>query len=267
MMNPARTQRGVTLVELLVVLMILSLILTAAVKTWDVTLERGRYEQTRRKLDQFATVITGDPNYVVEGRRADFGYVGDNGVLPTSLADLVTEPPVTPPESSRWRGPYIRAAINESPDSYRRDAWGDTIVFNPDSMFVRSRGGGGLANPAKWITRTLGFRRDAVLYNRVAGRVVDARGTVPNADARSRLLVQLQFPRFGLPYVASDSVRGNGEFLFSDVPQGTHLLRVTYWTFDPPPAHADTALKDVVVVPGAGAQDVTVRMPVYWSSP
>ncbi|MBM3323264.1 prepilin-type N-terminal cleavage/methylation domain-containing protein, partial [candidate division WOR-3 bacterium] len=33
---------GMTLLELLVVLMVLSLILTAAVKAWDVTLERGR---------------------------------------------------------------------------------------------------------------------------------------------------------------------------------------------------------------------------------
>ena len=48
-------QRGVTLLELLVVLMILSIVLTAAVRTWDVTLERGRTETTARKLSQLVT--------------------------------------------------------------------------------------------------------------------------------------------------------------------------------------------------------------------
>ncbi|MEO0005797.1 MAG: prepilin-type N-terminal cleavage/methylation domain-containing protein, partial [candidate division WOR-3 bacterium] len=85
-------ERGVTLIELLVVLMLLSLILTAAIKTWDVTLQRGRFEQTRQKLDRLAKVITGDPNYVVDGVRADFGFVGDMGALPRTLADLVESP-------------------------------------------------------------------------------------------------------------------------------------------------------------------------------
>ncbi len=95
-----QSSKGVTLIELLVVLMILSLILTAAVRTWDVTLERGRFEQTRQKLDKLAKAIIGDPDYIVGGVRVDFGFVGDMGTLPRTLNDLVTSPSwVSPPES------------------------------------------------------------------------------------------------------------------------------------------------------------------------
>ena len=138
---------GVTLLELLVVLMILSIILTAAVKTWDVTLERGRAETTSRKLNQLVSVIVGDPDYIVAGRRADFGFVGDMGRLPDNLGELVVAPPASPPESSCWRGPYIRSTFNESSDGYRMDGWGDAIVYGRDSfasnesLFVRSTGG------------------------------------------------------------------------------------------------------------------------------
>jgi len=105
-----RQDRGVTLLELLVVLMILSIVLTAAVKTWDVTLERGRAQTTASKLTQLVNVIVGDPDYIVAGQRADFGFVGDMGRVPDSLSELVK----APAGSTTWRGPYIHSTFNQS---------------------------------------------------------------------------------------------------------------------------------------------------------
>jgi prepilin-type N-terminal cleavage/methylation domain-containing protein len=260
-------QSGVTLLELLVVLLILSLILTAAVKTWDVTLERGRYEQTRRKLDRIASAIVGDPDFVTEGRRTDFGYVGDMGNLPSTLADLVVKPVASPPESSRWRGPYMRSTFNESPESYKLDAWGDSIQYSRDSMLVRSFGGGGMADRTKWLTRYFGFTRAAVEQNDVDGRVLDARGYPPPDSELYKMDAVLEYPRFGLPYRATDSIEHNGTFQFAAVPQGTHLLRATCWMYDTIPPRQETTLKTIVVLPEVGAHDIEVRMNVEWGNP
>ncbi|MEO0080556.1 MAG: type II secretion system protein, partial [candidate division WOR-3 bacterium] len=258
--------RGVTLIELLVVLMILSLILTAAVKTWDVTLQRTRFEQTRQKLDALAKAIVGDPDNIVEGRRVDFGYVGDMGSLPRTLADLAVPPPVSPPESSRWRGPYLKGLFSQAPDAYRIDGWGDSIVYNKDSMFVRSYGGVGLMDPTKWITRSFGWTEREVLRDSVFGRVLDIRGMAPPDSLRPRISVKLEYPRAGKAYRDSVGVGPQGEFWFRDIPQGNHLLTVSYWSSIMPPV-CDTVLKYITVYPRIGAKDIEVRMGVDWSSP
>lgn len=264
-MQPRGAARGVTLVELLVVLMILSLILTAAIRTWDVALQRGRFEQTRQKLDRLAMAAVGNPDYIVAGQRADFGYVGDMGSLPSSLADLAVAPPITPPESSKWRGPYVRAAFAQSPDAYRIDAWGDSIVYSRDSMFVRSYGGAGLVDPARWITRSFGVSQRAALRNEVSGLVFDQRGRPPAVDSvRSRLAVILEYARNGR--TARDSVQPglDGAFQFLDIPQGIRLLRATYWTQIVPYPECETVVRSVVVMPGSGARGLEIRMNVDW---
>ncbi|MEO0070910.1 MAG: prepilin-type N-terminal cleavage/methylation domain-containing protein [candidate division WOR-3 bacterium] len=269
-----RRNAGVTLIELLVVLMILSLILTAAVKTWDVTLERGRFEQTRQKLDKIALAITGDPNYIVGGVRADFGFIGDMGVLPRSLTDLAVKPDwVSPPESSLWRGPYIKGTFAQSPEGYRIDAWGDTIIFHRDSLFLRSYGGGGLVNRSRWITRSLGYSVKDVLQNKVTGWVYDQFGNPPPDSllqkSEYRLVVELNYPRNGVIYRDDYTMTpgSNGRFEFQNVPQGVHRLIVRFWCFVPPPGSCDSVVKMVTVFPRAGAQDIEVRMNVNWANP
>lgn len=261
--------RGVTLLELLIVLMILSLILTAAVKTWDVTLERGRYETTRKRLDQLSTTITGDADFIVSGRRADFGFVGDVGRLPYTLSELVTAPPVSPPESSRWRGPYVRASFSESPETYRTDGWGDTIVYRPESVFVRSFGGRGLVDRTRWMTRDFGYTKSDLERNQVRGQVLDVRGQPPDAHADSIgiLSVILLRPFEGAP--RRDSVRvlsiDNGQFFFENIPQGNHVLVARYVRYVPPPPETTVTTADVTVYPRLGAPDVQVRLNIDWS--
>ncbi|MFO7675535.1 MAG: prepilin-type N-terminal cleavage/methylation domain-containing protein [bacterium] len=264
--------RGVTLLELLVVMMILSLILTAAVKTWDVTLERGRFETTRRKLNQLSSVIVGDPDYVVSGNRVDFGYVGDMGDLPETLDDLV-RPPIGVPDTGTWRGPYLRATFNEAPEGYRTDGWGDTIIYSRESLFVRSHGGRGLADRSRWLTRMFGYSHDQLLANVVSGRVLDVRGTPPDDTLwRTRpgyFRVWLRRPLRGL---LQDNVlefqarETNGQFTFLGIPQGNQAeLFVRYYVVGPPLDSVE-ARKTVVVYPGTGARDIQVRLNVDWSA-
>lgn len=262
--------RGVTLLELLIVLMILSLILTAAVKTWDVTLERGRYESTRKRLDQLSTAITGDPNYIVSGRRADFGFVGDMGRLPYSLSELVSEPPAAPPESSRWKGPYVRASFSESPETFRTDGWGETLAYRPDSAFLRSYGGRGFVDRTRWMTRELGFSKNDLERNTVTGQVVDVRGQPQDAHADSIGLLAVVLLRPFEGVTRRDSVQvtsiGNGQFYFENIPQGNHVLVARYVKYVPPPQETTITTTNVTVFPRLGAPDVRVRLNIDWST-
>lgn len=258
-----------TLLELLVVMMILSLILTAAVKTWDVTLERGRFETTRRKLDQLVNVIVGNPNYFVAGERADFGYVGDMGALPVTLRDLVTKPVAPPPESLHtWRGPYVRPTFGESPEGYRIDGWGDTIVYSAESLFVRSYGGGSPLQRERYITREFGYTRAALLDNTVDGQITDIRG-VPVPDTLfNGVDVRVQFfsPKLGVLQSLPVQYQSNGQFRIEGVAQGNrHILRVMYIHDIPPPVESIVSQRYVTVYPRVGARGLEVRLDVDWS--
>ncbi len=284
-MRKESVARGVTLLELLVVLMILSLILTAAVKTWDVTLQRGRIEQTARKLNQLATAIVGDPNYVVGGRRVDFGYVGDMGELPMTLADLAVRPARA--DSVCWRGPYIKSAYNESPDGYRIDAWGDTIVYGRtvyglDSLFVRSYSGQGLSDRTKWMTRYFGYTWQELLQDTVDGRVEDVRGVPPpnelfiNGTANGIIRVYLEYPRDGQVDTASLNRLENGYFtthttagaapVIYPIPQGTHRLWAEHINFYAIPNETTRTTVNVTVYPRLGARNIVLRLNLDWST-
>lgn len=264
-----RKSRGVTLLELLVVLMILSIILTAAVKTWDVTLERGRAQTTASKLQQLVKVIVGDPEYIVAGQRVDFGFVGDEGRLPDSLSELV----VRPPSDSVWRGPYIRSTFNQSADGYRIDGWGDSIVYgrkkyqNNDSLFVRSYGGRGPADLSRWQTVNFPYSYKALVDNQVSGRIVDVRGDpVPLGRPAivDWLIVRLFTPKAGKITFDPEIGAAAADFRYTGVPQGIHRIEALFVRTNPLPPETLRTVQNIPVYPGSGVSDIILRIPVDW---
>ena len=258
-----RRARGVTLLELLVVLMILSIVLTAAVKTWDVTLERGRAQTTASKLTQLVKVIVGDPDYIVAGQRSDFGFVGDMGRVPNDLSELV----VAPSGSTTWRGPYIRSTFNQSVDGYRIDGWGEPIDYGRrygnESLWVRSYGGRGVADRSRWQTLNFPYSDTSLRQNQVRGKMVDMRNNTPSVDQKLHMTVTLYRPDDGK--LVPDPRNGADTFHFWGVPQGTHRLEATYTYFPPGGPVTDTTIQFVPVYPGGGARQVRMRLPVDWS--
>ncbi len=264
--------RGVTILELLVVLMILSIILTAAVKTWDVTLERGRAQTTASKLNQLVSVIVGDPDYIVASQRADFGFVGDEGRLPNSLRELV----VRPSGDSVWRGPYIRSTFNQSADGYRIDGWGDTIIYgrekyaSNDSLFVRSYGGRGVADRSRWQTLNFPYTYNDLVGNEVHGRIVDVRGDPAPLTRDSiieGLVVRLYKSVAGVDTFEEHKEAAAANFHFYAVAQGTHRLVAMFknvWKVTP---ESSMVTQMVPVYPHVGARDVLMRVPWDWDDP
>ncbi|MEO0102486.1 MAG: type II secretion system protein [candidate division WOR-3 bacterium] len=248
-------RRGVTLLELLVVMVIIGILATAAVRTWDVTMEKGRYEETFRELEEIARAIVGDERMVVSGERIDFGFVGDCGMLPRNLIDLAQRPDYV--DSSLWRGPYVKSTFAENPRSFLFDAWGDSYIYIPESLFIRSFGGGSDVEYRRWVTKRFATRVGDLLNNRVSGFIEDAFGNRPKGSDLSHLSLYLFYPWQGQTLLDSmefDTLKP-GEFSFEPIPQGKVRLVAVYRQNVPP----DSIDRYLTVYPRIGKVDLIVR--------
>ncbi len=82
-------QTGFTLVEMTVVLLLITLMASVAVRE---TAELGfqtRYEQTKERLDIIRQAILGNPKQIINSQQAVSGFVADMGRLPGSVRDLL----------------------------------------------------------------------------------------------------------------------------------------------------------------------------------
>ncbi len=241
--------------ELLVVMVIIGILATAAVRTWDVTMEKGRYEETFRELEEISRAIVGDERIVVSGERVDFGFVGDCGMLPRNLIDLAQRPDYV--DSALWRGPYVKPTFAENPRSFLFDAWGDSYIYIPESLFIRSFGGGSDIDYRRWITKKFATRIGDLLNNRVAGVIEDAFGNRPKNSDLTHLSLYLFYPWQGHTLMDSmefDPLRP-GEFSFEPVPQGKVRLVAVYRGSVP----SDSIDRYLTVYPKIGKQDLIIR--------
>lgn len=248
--------QAVTLIELLIVLMIIGILVTAAVKTWDVSLQRSRFNATLKEMEQLSWAIAGNPDLVSGGTRSDFGYVGDNGLFPPTLQDLNENISAYP----AWHGPYIKAAFQESPKSYMADAWGDTYVYPnpmtlPDSspIYIRSYGGGSVATPQNWLTRVIASHKSDFLSNTVSGDFSDAYGNPPTT--LDTMHVRLYSPQLGRLESLDLKLWGvsNRRFDYIKIPEGNHLLRVI-GVHVAESTSVETVQKYISVFPGSAPQ-------------
>ena len=80
---------GFTLIEMTVVLLLITLMASVAVRE---TAELGfqtRYEQTKDRLEMIRQAILGNPRQIINGQQAVSGFVADMGRLPDNLHELI----------------------------------------------------------------------------------------------------------------------------------------------------------------------------------
>jgi prepilin-type N-terminal cleavage/methylation domain-containing protein len=252
-------RKGVTLLELLIVIMIIGLLTTAALKAYDTSLQAGRFAATRRTLEELASAIVGNPELVTHGTRIDFGYIGDLGRVPEKLQELVSPPAGI--DTGLWRGPYIINRVAENPTGYLRDGWGDTLIYLPTALTISSMRGVSYLSPDSWIVRKLARNQSDLLHNTVRGLVLDAKGNPPEDQDTANLKIALNYAKFG--HYHSDTAwpvtNGNFEFV-TKVPIGNQRVYVRYIYPGPSP---DTILveKTATVTPG-GKNWLEVHLPV-----
>lgn len=167
-------ERGFTLMELLVVLLIISIMSAVAFRTIDATRDRSLFDQTAKEMEQLVQAITGNPDMAMDGRRTDFGFYGDMGRLPQDLRELVGNTTGDP----RWRGPYFRRTLQGDTAGYLYDGWGNLYGYNAGEGAITSLGNGRYPMTVR-VVDSLPF----LWRSTISGNIVDIDGNPPGDKA------------------------------------------------------------------------------------
>jgi type II secretory pathway pseudopilin PulG len=187
--------------ELLVVLLIIGIMSTVALRTIDATRNRSLFDQTTAEMNKLVQAMVGNPDLAYDGRRVDFGYYGDMEELPESLQYLVRNP-----GSTAWRGPYFKLMSAGDLVSYLNDGWGNRYTYNPTLATIMSGGTGNFPMTVKIVDDT------AQLHdNVISGSFLDADGNPPGVAASSdtvRLVYNNPAAHGGTQYAKVNPARG-----------------------------------------------------------
>jgi general secretion pathway protein G len=127
-MNTRHTQRGFSLIEIMVVLAILAIVAGTAVPLVGKNVTRGKIAETRAELAAFPTAVS--------------GYFEDTGTLPPTFDDLQQNLAA----AAGWAGPYLLAMLSASAStttSLEQDAWSrdyTVSITGASSLTVTSKG-------------------------------------------------------------------------------------------------------------------------------
>ncbi len=214
-MNQIRNERAFTLIELAIVIVIIGILTTVAVREMSGSIEDAKYEHTKTELDHLAEAIVGNPSTWRNGTRSNFGYVGDIGALPPNLTALATNPG----GYTTWNGPYIQSGTGGT--DYNTDAWNVPYTFNGTSIVSTGSGTN--------ISKTIATSTNDLLANSVDGYIVDANSQPPGIIYRDSVVIRIIYPN-GTGGTTSQSMTPNisGLFSFSNIPIGNHTLQAIH---------------------------------------
>lgn len=125
--------RGFTLIEIIVAMAILSIMAGTLVPMLYKTWESNEIAVTRGRMLELKKAMVGDRALVQQGIRTHYGFVGDNGLLPAGIQDLVTNFGTF----ANWNGPYLGGF---DPATYKSDAWGNGIAYARHNPFLSVSG-------------------------------------------------------------------------------------------------------------------------------
>ena len=213
----AGREAGFTLVEVVLVLIISAILVTVALRSGVSISDAAKVEETKQEMESLEFAIVGNPSLQNNGVRADFGYVGDIGALPLNLDALVANPGAY----ATWKGPYIKTRFSQTPDDYKRDAWG--VLYSYGGLAVTSSGSGSS------MVRTFGNSVDDLLRNTVTGNVLDYDGTPPGTIYKDSVRLSLTIPD-GIGGTTTKTVApaASGYFSIDSVPIGNQSLKAVY---------------------------------------
>ena len=210
---------GYSLFELVMVMIIISILMTASMSYMGNSVDVAKTEETKEELNQLAIGIVGDEELVSGNHRIDYGYVGDIGALPTNLSNLVTNPGL-----ATWDGPYIKddyyASTGSAESEYTIDGWGKTYSFS-NGISITSTGS------STTITKNVAQTPNDVIYNSASFNIVDIDLCPPGTINKDSVIFNLTYPN-GLGSYQTDSKypSSSGFIQFDSIPIGQQTLSV-----------------------------------------
>lgn len=228
------SSRGYSLIEIIIVVVILGILASVSIRALRSADETARFEETRTKLQHLAEATAGSPSATGDAG-SDFGFIGDNGTLPTSVNDLFENPGGW----GTWNGPYIEDRVHGGGARYFAvDGWGAAIVRS-GVEYVSTGSGSTVSYP-------FGTGSDDLLYNPVTITITDIDLTPPGPDYKDSLVATIEYPDgSGDITTRSASPDASGFVQMDSIPIGVHTLRIVY-TPD-----SDTLTQRVTVRPGS----------------
>ncbi len=205
-------KRGFSLLEIIVVIVIIGVLASMAVKSVSNQAERRRFEATLAEMEALKFALIGDPDRVSDGIRTDFGFVGDMGALPTNPNQLVLDP-----GWGSWNGPYMEVNFQEDPNDYLNDEYGQAYVFSAVNLTIYSPG----ANATIKIVDSVAD----LLTNTVRLFVTDRDGFTPKAADLVNISVVISLQSGG---TINGTVLAGGICTVNNVPIGNHVVSVSH---------------------------------------
>jgi len=219
--NSERGERGFTLVEVVLVLIISAILVTVALRSGVSISDAAKVEETKQELEALEFAIVGNPSLYNNGVRADFGYVGDVGAMPLNLNALAANPGL-----ATWKGPYIKPRFSQVSNDFTLDAWGAPYLY-AGGIAITSSGSGSS------IVKTVGNSTDNLLRNTLNGTVLDVDGTAPGITHYDSIALTLDVPNgAGGVTTRSATPDESGYFSLDSIPIGNHPLRAVYMPTD-----------------------------------
>jgi len=219
------------------VIVIIGILGTVAVRSADLALDRNRYYSTLEEMKQLGHAVAGNPDLVSAGTRTDFGYIGDMGSVPANLDALITD------QGGTWDGPYVVNSVQEDATGYKTDSWAQAYTFPVSGSHVTiSSSGGGQS-----ITYQFAPSDASLISNTVTGTITDWNGSNPTTSDLSNITVTVHHPSGGSMTSASATPSAGGVFSISGIPIGIHRVVATHSVL------ADSSVKLVTVTPGGSA--------------
>ena len=131
---------GFTIIEMVMVIVVMAALAAVSVPRIDDFITNSKIQASKNEMLQIRAAISGTPDRTAGGRYVDRGFIGDNGAIPTSLNDLISNPGL--PEydyfsRTGWNGPYL---VDDGSGEILRDAWLVNYVLNVADSTIRSFG-------------------------------------------------------------------------------------------------------------------------------
>ena len=230
--------KGFTLVEVIITIIIAGILGAIALRSVLVVSDTAKIEQTKAELNNIGFAIVGNPELENNGIRSDFGYVGDVGAMPSNLDALHSNPG----GYATWKGPYIENRFSQITNDYKEDAWGTAYSYSGVSISSSGSGSG--------IVKQVANSTDDILINQVSGNIYDADGTPPGAVYRDSISIRLSIPNGVGAYTTKTTIPDiGGYFSFDSIPIGNHDIDILYTPSD------DTLNRFASVTPNSNIYD------------